>query len=205
MAISYAARTMATSLRPRLRGVLAGALTCAFLLAAPARAHEAAVQETQAPSVPVEAQSAPPAVPTPAVPENSAAVAAPTGVAATTPAQPSADSRGAGMRLSGIVIGSVGVAGIVTGMIFSLKSRSIANEVTSDNARHTYDRSKDDRGRRYSNLQWMGYTLGAALLVDGGFLYYLGYREAHAPASDSLSFAPVLLPGGTGAVLQGRF
>jgi hypothetical protein len=134
-----------------------------------------------------------------------AAATAPTGVAATTPAQPSADSRGAGMRLSGIVIGSVGVAGIVTGMIFSLKSRSIANEVTSDNARHTYDRSKDDRGRRYSNLQWMGYTLGAALLVDGGFLYYLGYREAHAPPSDSLSLAPVLLPGGTGAVLQGRF
>ena len=205
MAIPYAARTMAPSLRLRLRGVLAGALTCAFLLAAPARAQEAAVQATQAPGVPVEAQPATPAVPASAVPENPAAVAAPTGVAATTPAQPSADSRGSGMRLSGIVIGSVGVAGIVTGVIFSLKSRSIANEVTSDNARHTYDRSKDDRGRRYSNLQWMGYTLGAALLVDGGFLYYLGYREAHAPASDSLSFAPVLLPGGTGAVLQGRF
>jgi len=205
MAIPHAARTMATSLRPRLRGVPAGALTCAFLLAtAPARAQEAAPQEPQAPSVPAEAQPASPAVPASA-PPLPAAVATPAGVAATTPAQPSADSRGAGMRLSGIVIGSVGVAGIVTGVIFSLKSRSIANEVTSDNAQHTYDRSKDDRGRRYSNLQWMGYTLGAALLVDGGFLYYLGYREAHAPASDSLSFAPVLLPGGTGAVLQGRF
>jgi hypothetical protein len=198
---------MATSLRPRLRGVLAGALTCAFWLAtAPARAQEAAPQEPQAPSVPAEAQPAP-AVPAPAsaLPEKPAAVAAPAGMAATTPAQPSADSRGAGMRWSGIVIGSVGVAGIVTGVIFSLETRSIANQVTSDNARHTYDRSKDDRGRRYSNFQWMGYTLGAALLVDGGFLYYLGYREAHAPAADSLSFAPVLLPGGTGAVLQGRF
>jgi hypothetical protein len=51
----------------------------------------------------------------------------------------------------------------------------------------------------------MGYTLGAALLVDGGFLYYLGYRDAHAPAADSLSFLPVLLPGGTGAVMQGSF
>jgi hypothetical protein len=107
------------------------------------------------------------------------------------------------MRLSGIVVGSVGVAGIVTGVIFSLKAQSIANEVTADNAHHTYSRSKDDRGRRYSNLQWMGYTLGAALLADGGFLYYLGYREAHSPASDSLSFLPVLLPGGTGAVMQG--
>jgi hypothetical protein len=195
---------MATLLRPRLRGVLAGALACAFLLATvPARAQQAAAQETQASSIPAEAQPAPP--PAPAATDKLAAAAAPAGVAQTRPAQPSADSRGAGLRLGGIVIGSIGAAGIVTGVIFSLTARSIANQVTSDNAQHTYSRSKDDRGRRYSNLQWMGYTLGAALLVDGGFLYYLGYREAHAPASDSLSFAPVLLPGGTGAVLQGRF
>jgi hypothetical protein len=197
---------MATSLRPRLREVLVGALACAFLLATvPARAQQAAPQETQAPSVPAESQPAPPAVPTPAAPDKPAAVAAPTGVAETTPAQPSADARGSGLRLGGIVIGSIGAAGIVTGVIFSLTARSIANEVTADNAQHTYSRSKDDRGRRFSNLQWMGYTLGAALLVDGGFLYYLGYREAHAPAADSLSFLPVLLPGGTGAVMQGSF
>jgi hypothetical protein len=197
---------MATSLRPRLRGVPAGALACAFLLATgPARAQPAAPQETQASSIPAGAQPAPPAVPAPAAPDKPAAVAAPTGLAATTPAQPSADARGSGLRLGGIVIGSVGAAGVVTGVIFSLTARSIANEVTADNARHTYSRSKDDRGRRFSNLQWMGYTLGAALLVDGGFLYYLGYREAHAPAADSLSFLPVLLPGGTGAVMQGSF
>jgi len=197
---------MATSLRPRLCGVLAGALAFAFLLATvPARAQQAAAQETQASSIPAEAQPAPPAVPTPAPTDKPVAVVAPAGVAATTPAQPSADSRGGGMRLSGIAVGSVGVAGIVTGVIFSLKAQSIANEVTADNAHHTYSRSKDDRGRRYSNLQWMGYTLGAALLADGGFLYYFGYREAHSPASDSLSFLPVLLPGGTGAVMQGSF
>jgi hypothetical protein len=196
---------------------------CAFLLAAvPARAQQADPQATPAPSVPAEAQPAPsavpapassipaeaqhapPAVPAPAAPDKPAAVAAP-GVAETTPAQPSADARGSGLRLGGIVIGSVGAAGIVTGVIFSLTARSIANEVTADNAQHSYSRSKDDRGRRFSNLQWMGYTLGAALLVDGGFLYYLGYREAHAPAADSLSFLPVLLPGGTGAVMQGSF
>ena len=206
MVVPHAARTMATSLRPRLRGALAGALACAFLLATvPARAQQAAAQEAQAPSIPTEAQPAPPAVPAPAATDKPVAAAAPAGVAQTTPAQPSADSRGAGLRLGGIVIGSIGAAGIVTGVIFSLTARSIANQVTSDNAQHTYSRSKDDRGRRYSNLQWMGYTLGAALLVDGGFLYYLGYRDAHAPAADSLSFLPVLLPGGTGAVMQGSF
>jgi hypothetical protein len=107
--------------------------------------------------------------------------------------------------MGGIIVGAVGVAGIATGVIFSLASRSISDEVTADNARHTYSRSKDNRGRVFSDLQWMGYTLGAALLVDGGFLYYLGYREAHSPVSESLSFLPVLLPGGTGAVMQGTF
>ena len=51
----------------------------------------------------------------------------------------------------------------------------------------------------------MGYGVGAAALAGGGVLYYLGYRAAHAPASDSVSLLPVLLPGGTGAVLQGSF
>jgi hypothetical protein len=107
--------------------------------------------------------------------------------------------------MGGIVVASIGAAGIVTGVIFSLESQSVANDVTADNARRTYSRSKDNRGRVFSDLQWMGYTLGAALLVDGGFLYYLGWREAHSPVADSLSFLPVLLPGGSGAVLQGSF
>lgn len=151
---------------------------------------------------PAEVQPAPPAVPAPAAPEKPVTAAAPAGVAETTPAQPSAS---AGMRTGGVLVGSLGAAGIITGAIFSLTARSIANQVTADNAQHTYSRTKDNRGRVFGDLQWMGYTLGGALLATGGFLYYLGYREAHSPASDSLSFLPMLLPGGSGAVMQGSF
>jgi hypothetical protein len=133
------------------------------------------------------------------------AVAAPPGIAASVPAQPSAEARGSGLRLGGIVVGSLGVAGIVTGVIFGLESQSVANEMTSDNANRIYSRTKYNRGRVFSDVQWMGYALGAALLVDGGFLYYLGYKDAHSPPAESLSFLPVLLPGGSGAVLQGSF
>ena len=94
---------------------------------------------------------------------------------------------------------------MVAGAIFGIMARSIANEVTADDVQHRYDRSKDDRGKLFANLQWVGYGVGAAGLAAGGVLYYLGYRAAHSPASSSVSFLPVLLPGGTGAIVQGSF
>jgi hypothetical protein len=109
---------------------------------------------------------------------------------------------GRGLRIAGIATGSVGAAAVVTGVIFGVMAQSIANEVTADSVQHRYDRGKDDRGKLYETLQWVSYGLGAAGLVTGGVLYYFGYR---APASSSVSFLPVLLPGGSGAVVQGRF
>ena len=114
----------------------------------------------------------------------------------------SGSSEGGGLRIAGIVTGSVGAAAVVTGVIFGVMAQSIASEVTADDAHHTYDRSKDDRGKLFETLQWVSYGLGAAGIVTGGVLYYFGYR---APASSSVSFLPVLLPGGSGAVVQGRF
>jgi hypothetical protein len=115
----------------------------------------------------------------------------------------SGSSEGGGrLRIAGIVTGAVGAAAVVTGVIFGVMAQSIANEVTADDVHHTYDRSKDDRGKLFETLQWVSYGLGAAGIVTGGVLYYLGYR---APASSSVSLLPVLLPGGTGAVVQGRF
>jgi hypothetical protein len=90
-------------------------------------------------------------------------------------------------------------------VIFSIETQSIAKQVSSDDARNTYDRNKDDLGKLCATLQWVGYGVGAAALATGGLLYYLGYRAGQTPASDSVSLLPVLLPGGTGAVLQGRF
>ena len=123
----------------------------------------------------------------------------------TTLDHPSGGGGGAGLRTAGIVAGSMGAAFVVAGVIFSIETRSIANQVSSDDARNTYDRNKDDLGKLCATLQWVGYGVGAAALATGGLLYYVGYRAAPAPASDSVSLLPVLLPGVTGAVLQGRF
>ena len=116
------------------------------------------------------------------------------------------DGRGSGLRAAGVVAASVGVVAMAAGIVLSIETRSIANQVTTDyNTNHIYDRNKDDLGKLLGQLQWVGYGVGALGLVGGGLLYYFGYQAGHAPASSSVSFMPLLLPGGSGAVLQGRF
>jgi tetratricopeptide (TPR) repeat protein len=143
----------------------------------------------------------PPPLPPPASPPPPSPATG--GDVATTQSRASTDGRG--LRIAGIVSGSVGAAALVIGAIFGISARSIANDVAADDAQHRYDRSKDERGKLFSNLQWVGYGVGVAGIAAGGVLYYLGNRADHAPASGSVSFLPVLSPGGSGAVLQGRF
>ena len=127
----------------------------------------------------------------------------------TTVSLPPEDGRGSGLRAAGVVAASVGVVAMAAGIVLSIETRSIANQVTTDyntnNTSRTYDRNKDDLGKLLGQLQWVGYGVGAVGLVGGGLLYYFGYQAGHAPVSSSVSFMPVLLPGGSGAVLQGRF
>ena len=169
-------------------------------------AAPAAVPVPPPPATPVaEAQPAPPATSTPAPPAATAASGPPAGVVETTPSRPSANNRGASLRTAGIVTGSMGAAALIAGVIFSIETNSISNEVTSDAANRSYSRTTADRGKLFEDLQWVGYGAGAAALAGGVVLYYLGYRTAQSPASDSISLVPVLLPGGTGAVVQGSF
>jgi hypothetical protein len=157
------------------------------------------------PTPPAEAQAATSAAP--AVPEKpmTAGTPSPAAVVETPPSQLSGDGRGAGLRTAGIVTGSIGVAALVAGVIFSIETRSLSNDVTADDASRGFSRTTYDHGQLFGDLQWVGYGVGAAALACGGVLYYLGYQGARSPTSDTVSFLPVLLPGGTGAVLQGRF
>jgi hypothetical protein len=129
----------------------------------------------------------------------------PAGVVETTSRRPSTGSRGASLRTAGIVTGSIGAAALIAGVIFSVETHSISGNVTSDGAQGNFSRTTYDRGKLFEALQWVGYGVGAAALAGGAVLYYLGYRSARAPAPDSVSLLPVLLPGGTGAVVQGSF
>jgi hypothetical protein len=93
----------------------------------------------------------------------------------------------------------VGAAALIAGVIFSIETHSISNDVTSDAANRSYSRTTADRGKLFADLQWVGYGVGAAALGCGVVLYYVGYRIAQSSASDSVSLVPMLLPGGTGA------
>jgi tetratricopeptide (TPR) repeat protein len=150
------------------------------------------------------AQPAPAATVAPALPAETAAPI-PAGVVETTPSRPSADNRGASLRTAGIVTGSVGAAALIAGVIFSIETHNISDDLTSDAAKRSFSRNTYDRGKLFADLQWVGYGVGAAALGCGVVLYYLGYRTAQSPASDSVSLLPMLLPGGTGAVVQGSF
>ncbi len=138
-------------------------------------------------------------------PPTATAAPTPAGVVEATSSRPSADSRGASLRTAGIVTGSIGAAALIAGVIFSIETRSTANDVTSAAAQRSFSRTTYDRGKLFADLQWVGYGVGAAALGCGVVLYYLGYRSARAPASDSVTLRPVLLPSGTGAIVQGSF
>ena len=163
---------------------------------------------TAVPVAPPGPAVSPPPAATPATLAQPGRVAAsaptPAGIEATS-SRPSADSKGSSLRTAGIVTGSIGAAALIAGVIFSIETHSISGDVTSDAARRSYSRTTYDRGKLFADLQWVGYGVGAAALAGGVVLYYLGYRSARAPASDSVSLLPVLLPGGTGAVVQGSF
>jgi hypothetical protein len=99
----------------------------------------------------------------------------------------------------------MGAAALIAGVVFSIETHGISDDVASNAAHRNFSRTTYDRGKLFEELQWVGYGVGAAALAAGGVLYYLGYQAAHSPAPDSVSLLPMLLPGGTGAVVQGSF
>jgi hypothetical protein len=57
--------------------------------------------------------------------------------------------------VAGVVIASVGVAGLVTGVILNLKANSLASSITPP---ITYDRSKESTRQTYETFSWVGYV-----------------------------------------------
>jgi hypothetical protein len=86
------------------------------------------------------AQPAPAATVAPALPAETAAPI-PAGVVETTPSRPSADNRGASLRTAGIVTGSVGAAALIAGVIFSIETHNISDDLTSDAAKRSFSRN----------------------------------------------------------------
>jgi hypothetical protein len=129
-------------------------------------------------------------------PEPSAAVVV------ATEAQPSRKGAGSGLRIAGIVVGSLGVVALGTGVALNLKVNSMAKDLEkTDN----FNRDTDSTRKDYKTLGWIGYGAGAALLAGGSLLYFLGWHASHGSSEPSVALVPTLAPGAAGAVLEGVF
>jgi tetratricopeptide (TPR) repeat protein len=114
--------------------------------------------------------------------------------------QAASTSDGAGLRIGGIVVASVGVAAAGAGLLFNLKANSMVNDMYKTQDGYT----KESDRKTYANLAWIGYGVGAACVVTGAILYGVGLK-AKSSSSSSVALVPTLGPDHAGALLTGAF
>ncbi|HZL21103.1 MAG TPA: hypothetical protein VFG23_25435 [Polyangia bacterium] len=78
------------------------------------------------------------------------------------------------LRIAGLITGGVGVLAVAGGVAMGLRARSLSSEVTSDANAGNFSQGKFDSGEHAQTLEVVGYAVGAAALIGGGLLYYLG-------------------------------
>jgi tetratricopeptide (TPR) repeat protein len=136
------------------------------------------------PPVPVTHFETPPPTPEPAVPE----------VSSTPLPPPSDSSQGRGLRVTGIILASVGVAAIGTGVGLALKANGLS---TKD-----YSQSRENDRASLKTWGWVSYGVGAAAIATGTILYIVGRASEQ---SSSVALLPLVGPDGASVLLNGRF
>jgi hypothetical protein len=116
-------------------------------------------------------------------------------------APPRSTNSGSSLRTAGLVTAGVGVAGVITGVIFNLKANSIADSYAT---RGTYTQGKESDRSTYQTFGWVGYGIGSACIAAGAVLYFVG-RSAGGEVSTNVALAPSFAPGTAGAVVKGSF
>ncbi len=120
-------------------------------------------------------------------------------VQATATPTPAATSPGRGLRVAGIVCGSVGVGAIGAGIFFGAEASAYSHSVETGKI---FNPNFDSRGKLYETLQWVGYGVGAGLVATGAALYGIGAVSAR---SQEVALVPAVFPGGAGLSAQGGF
>jgi hypothetical protein len=185
---------------------------------AAARAREyIAVLERPRPAPPAPAATPPPVAAAPPVvaPPPAPADAPPGGEASapsaaiTAAAPPSPPSPGRSLRVGGLVVGGLGLAALGAGSYYGVRTMQLSKETRRAQETHEHDQDmgwfdrQNEKGKTAQRRQWIFLGTGAAATAAGGVLYYLGLRAGRAPVTSAL--APVLMPGGGGALLSGTF
>jgi hypothetical protein len=107
-------------------------------------------------------------------------------------------SSGGGLRIAGIVVGSVGVAALGSAIVLNHKANTMAKDLESPTG---YSRSKLDDRKTYETMAWIGYGVGAACLAGGAILYAVGVTKQSSP----VALLPALAPEYAGLNVQGAF
>ena len=118
------------------------------------------------------------------------------------PAQPSAPkAEGRGLRIGGAVTTVVGLCAVGTGVGLAIKERSLTNEINTK-----FSQSKESTRASYQTWGYVSYGVGAAEIVGGAVLYYLGWRSGQSESAyTEISLLPTLTPDAMTLILHGSF
>jgi hypothetical protein len=109
-------------------------------------------------------------------------------------------SDGSSLRMAGLVVGAVGVAAIVTGVVLDLKTHSIVDDYYSKG----YDSDKESSRKSYVTWGWVSYGVGAAGIVAGTTMYLLGWSAKNSNSTVThVSLLPAFGPEGAALILRG--
>lgn len=153
---------------------------------------------------------APPAPP-PSVSQGTPPPAAPTTPSMPVPGPDGADrtdtvgSPGRTLRLTGLVLGGVGLAGAAAGIYFTTRVRHWESEAKDRQMQGATNEQLEaefgDKGRAAERNQFISYGLAGALVIGGAVTYWLGVRKDQA--ASTTAWAPIVGPGFTGIAISG--
>jgi hypothetical protein len=153
---------------------------------------------------PVRPEPVPSQPPAPrAQPDSGASARAPASAVVLPPSRPEASTRGKGLLTAGIVVGSVGVAALVGGVLLNLKVNSTVDEM--QNKVGGYTSAKDSDRKNYETAMWASYGIGGACLMTSAILIAIGTTSRSTTAPTSVAIVPSAGPGRAGLALAGGF
>jgi tetratricopeptide (TPR) repeat protein len=108
---------------------------------------------------------------------------------------------GQGLRVAGLTIGGIGVAGVVVGIVSGVQSHDLQREVElacTTSCDYAQVKSLDDQGKRANTIALAGYIGGGAAILAGVGLYVFGMTKV-----EHVTVAPA--PGGATVGASWRF
>lgn len=111
---------------------------------------------------------------------------------------------GRGRRIAGLATGGVGVVALGVGVVFGLRAKGISDETARWDQ---FDQARYEQGKAAERNMSILTGIGAAGLVIGGFLYYLGHRAATTAddARPAVTFVPAIGHGEIAFTAGGSF